>query len=90
MLVGVVQIGYGGAHVSGAARLQVGGHGGQLLRIASHQKHLRALRGPYAAGRFGNAGGGAEDQNLLGDLGGRVQLQEGLRKAVGRGRSLCS
>jgi len=32
------------------------------------QEQLRALRRPYAAGSFSNAGGGAEDEDLLRDL----------------------
>ena len=36
VFVRIVQVGHGGANVRRAAQLQVGGHGGQLLRVARH------------------------------------------------------
>ena len=68
VLVGVVEIGDGRAHVGRAASLEVGGHGGEFLRIARDEEELRALRGPDAAGGFGDAGGGAKHEDLLGEL----------------------
>ncbi len=68
MLVGVVEVGDGGVDVAGAAGAQVGGHGCEFLGVASDEEEARALRGPDAAGGFGDAGGGAEDEDLAGRL----------------------
>ncbi len=72
--VGVVEIGDGGVDVAGSARAEVGGYGGELLRVAGDEEEACALAGPDAAGGFGDAGGSAEDEDLLGCCG----LQYGL------------
>ena len=64
VLVGVVEVGYGGVDVAGAAGLEVGGDGGEFFGVAGDEEEACALRGPDAAGGFGDAGGGAEDEDL--------------------------
>ena len=64
VLVGVVEIGDGGVDVAGAAGLEIGGDGGELFCVARDEEEARALAGPDAAGGFGDAGGGAEDEDL--------------------------
>jgi len=55
-----------GVDVAGAAGAEVGGDGGEFLGVARDEEEARALRGPDAAGGFGDAGGGAEDEDLSG------------------------
>src|SRR5260370_3367887 len=64
MLVGIVEVGYGGIDVAGSAGAEVGGDSGELLGIAGYEKEAGSRAGPDAAGGFGDAGGGAEDEDL--------------------------
>ena len=64
VLVGVVEVGYGSVDVAGSAGAEVGGYGGELLRVAGYEEEACALAGPDAAGGFGDAGGGSEDEDL--------------------------
>ena len=66
--VGVVEVGDGGVDVAGAAGAEVGGDGGEFFGVAGDEEEAGALRGPDAAGGFGDAGGGAEDEDLAGRL----------------------
>ena len=64
VFVGVVKVGDGGVDVGGAASFEIGGDGGELGGVASNQEKRRAFSGPDAAGGFGDAGGGAEDEDF--------------------------
>ncbi len=66
VLVGVVEVGDGGVDVAGAAGAEVGGDCGEFFGVACDEEEACALRGPDAAGGFGDAGGGAEDEDLTG------------------------
>jgi len=68
VIVDVVEVGDGGVDVAGAAGAEVGGDGCEFLGVASDEEEARALRGPDAAGGFGDARGGAEDEDLAGCL----------------------
>jgi hypothetical protein len=68
MLVRVVEIGDGGIDVAGAASAKIGGDRCEFLLIASYKEQARSLRGPDAAGRFGDAGGRTEDEDLAWSL----------------------
>src|SRR5712691_3446597 len=66
--VGVVEVGDGGVDEAGAAGAEVGGYCCEFLGVARDEEEARALRGPDAAGGFGDAGGGAENEEVEGRL----------------------
>ena len=64
VLVGIVEVGYGGVYVAGSAGAEVGGYGFELGLIAGYEEEAGALCGPDAAGGFGYAGCGSEDEDF--------------------------
>jgi hypothetical protein len=68
VFVRVVEVGDGGVYVAGAASLKILGNGSKFFGVARDEEETRTLGRPDAAGGFGDAGGGAEDEDLAWDL----------------------
>ena len=68
MLLGVVEIGDCGVDEAGAASAKISCDCSEFFCIARNEEEARTLRGPDAAGRFGDPGSSAEDEDLARSL----------------------